>query len=82
MKVLKKVFERLVHLRMDMPLNPEAVLVRAVDQAPDIQAVVIVKLWKDGTVDVAWSQMKVKELAFCQFSMQQAVTRALNTNGG
>lgn len=63
---------KVVHLP-GTKLTPEVVLHRTLQKLDSIAGVVVLIQWKDSTVDVDWSNMKLSELAFASVILQKTV---------
>jgi hypothetical protein len=64
MKMLRKAFERLSYFRPDQDVEPVVMLNKLLDNVDKLESCVIVRAWKDGTVDVAWTSMKKERLVY------------------
>lgn len=66
----------LVHLP-GTPLTPEVVLHRALNELDRIASVIVVVVFKDSTVEVDRSRMKMETLAWASMALTGEVNRAL-----
>jgi len=73
-KILKEWYRKLVPLR-GSDTTPPIVLMRTLDKADRMKAVIVVIQWNDGSYDMDWSSMPASTLAVATILMQEQTKR-------
>lgn len=59
------------------PLSPALLLNDTAEQLPEIESLIVIKLFTDGTVECDWSHMSLADLCFAGSSMSAVIAKAL-----